>query len=118
MERREAMSDVEIFDLGDYLLQSGETLPQARLAYTTHGALDAARSNAIVFPTHYGGRHTDNEWLIGPGKPLDTERYFVIVPNMLGNGESSSPSNTPPPYDRGRFPHVTIYDNVAAQHRL
>ena len=45
-------------------------------------------------------------------------RAFIIVPNMLGNGLSSSPSNTPPPYDRARFPHVTMYDNVQAQHRL
>jgi homoserine O-acetyltransferase len=49
---------------------------------------------------------------------LDPGRYFVIVPNMLGNGLSSSPSNTPAPYDRARFPHATVQDNVAAQHRL
>jgi homoserine O-acetyltransferase len=49
---------------------------------------------------------------------LDPERYFVVVPNMLGNGLSSSPSNNPPPYDRARFPHVTTRDNVRLQHRL
>ena len=43
---------------------------------------------------------------------------MVIVPDMLGNGLSSSPSNTPPPYDRARFPNVTIQDNVVAEHRL
>jgi homoserine O-acetyltransferase/O-succinyltransferase len=45
-------------------------------------------------------------------------RYFVIVPHLFGNGHSSSPSNTPPPYDRARFPKHTIRDNVRAQHRL
>ena len=48
---------------------------------------------------------------------LDPQKYFII-PNMFGNGLSSSPSNTIPPYDRARFPHVTFYKNVAAQHRL
>jgi len=49
---------------------------------------------------------------------LDPARYFIVVPNMLGNGLSSSPSNTPPPYDRARFPRVTFYDQVEAQHKL
>lgn len=49
---------------------------------------------------------------------MDPEQYFIIVPNLLGNGLSSSPSNTPPPYDRANFPQVTIYDNVLLQHRL
>ncbi len=112
------MDDYEIFEPGDCVLQSGATLPRVRLAYKTHGTLNADKSNAIVFPTHYGGRHQENEWLIGPGKALDPTAHFIIVPNMLGNGYSSSPSNTPPPYDRAAFPHVTIYDNVALQHRL
>jgi homoserine acetyltransferase len=107
-----------MFDLGDFVLQSGATLREAKLAFKTHGRLSAAKSNAIVYPTPYSAHHSDIEWLIGPGKALDPEKYFIIVPDMLGNGLSSSPSNTPPPYDRGRFPSVTIQDNVAAQHRL
>ena len=49
---------------------------------------------------------------------LDPAKYFIIIPNMFGNGLSSSPSNTPEPFDRARFPRVTVYDNVRAQHRL
>jgi homoserine O-acetyltransferase/O-succinyltransferase len=49
---------------------------------------------------------------------LDLGRYFIIIPNMFGNGLSTSPNNVPPPYDRGRFPGVTLYDNVRQQHRL
>jgi homoserine O-acetyltransferase len=49
---------------------------------------------------------------------LDPRNYFIIVPNMLGNGLSSSPSNTPAPYDMARFPNVTLYDNVTLRHRL
>src|ERR1051326_14673 len=64
------------------------------------------------------GRHWENEWLIGEGMALDPARYFIIVPNMLGNGLSSSPSNTPPPYNGARFPDVRVQDNVRAQHKL
>jgi homoserine O-acetyltransferase/O-succinyltransferase len=112
------MADYEIFELGDVRLQMGETLRDAKLAYRTYGSLNEAKSNAIVYPTWYSGQHYDNEWLIGEGMALDPARYCIIVPNMLGNGLSSSPSNTPPPYDRARFPRVTVYDNVSVQHRL
>ena len=97
---------------------SGATLRGARLAYKTYGNLNGEKSNAVVYPTRFGGRHADNEWLMGDGMALDPKEYFVVVPNMIGNGLSSSPSNTPPPYDRARFPRVTVHDNVAAQHRL
>jgi len=110
--------DYQVFDLGDVTLQHGATLRDAKLAYKTYGELNADKSNAIVYPTWYSGRHWDNEWLIGDGMALDPAKYFIIVPNMLGNGLSSSPSNTPPPYDAARFPHVTFYDQVAQQHRL
>ncbi len=112
------MIGYETFELGDFVLQNGATLRGAKLVYNTYGALNAQKSNAVVYPTRFGGRHSDNEWLIGEGMALDPTEYFVVVPNMLGNGLSSSPSNTPPPYDRARFPRVTVLDNVAAQHRL
>lgn len=110
--------DYEVFELGDFELLSGELLRSARLAYKTHGRLNAARDNVIVFPTWYSGRHTDNEALIGEDQALDPSRYFIVVANQFGNGLSSSPSNTPQPQDRMRFPLVTPYDNVRAQHRL
>ena len=112
------MADEQVFELGDVVLQSGMTLRGAKLAYTTYGALNSRRDNAILFPTFYGGQHTQNEPMIGAGMALDPARYFIITPNMFGNGRSSSPSNTPPPYDRARFPPVTLYDNVMCQHRL
>ncbi len=112
------MADYEIFDLGNPVLQSGATLRGAKLAYKTYGTLNGAKDNAIVFPTFFGGQHTANEELIGEGKALDPSKYFIVVPNMFGNGLSSSPSNTPPPYGQGRFPGVTVYDNVTLQHRL
>jgi homoserine O-acetyltransferase len=108
----------EIFDLSDFRLDSGTVLPDAKLAFTTYGKLNAARDNVIVFPTWFVGTHADVEWLIGDGKPVDSAKYFIVVPSMFANGLSSSPSNTPPPYDRARFPAITIQDNVRAQHRL
>jgi homoserine O-acetyltransferase len=112
------MLDYETFELGDVPLQSGVTLRQAKLAYKTYGALTAARDNVVLMPTHYSGQHTDTEAMMGAGRALDPHKYLIIVPNMFGNGLSSSPSNTPPPLDRGAFPNVTVYDNVVCQHRL
>jgi len=112
------MADYEIFELGDVGLQSGITLRQAKVAYKTYGKLAPARDNVIVMPTFYGGQHADTEPMMQAGRALDPDRYFIIVPNMLGNGLSSSPSNTLPPFDRAAFPNVTVYDNVVCQHRL
>jgi len=112
------MSDYSIFEAGDVVLQSGLTYRNARLAYKTHGTLNAAKSNAIVYPTSFGAQHTDLEWQIGAGKPLDPAKYFIVIINKFGNGLSSSPSNTPPPFDRGRYPHFTMTDNVRVQQRL
>ncbi len=112
------MSDYHVFELGDVVLQSGMTLREAKLAYTTYGTLNHRRDNGILFPTFYGGQHPQNEPMIGSGKALDPASYFIIVPNMFGNGLSSSPSNTPQPYDRAGFPPVTLYDNIMCQHRL
>jgi homoserine O-acetyltransferase len=112
------MADYDLFMLGDVVLQAGLTLRDARLAYKTYGTLNSRRDNVIVMPTFYGAQHMQYEPLIGAGKALDPQRYFIVIPNMFGNGLSSSPSNTPPPYDRARFPSVTLYDNVLCQRRL
>jgi homoserine O-acetyltransferase len=112
------MASPDVFPLGDVVLQSGATLWQAKLAYKTYGVLNAARDNAILIPTFYAAHHTDVEAMMAAGRAIDPEKHFVIVPNMFGNGLSSSPSNTPPPIDRAAFPRVTVHDNVSAQYRL
>ncbi|WP_433959229.1 alpha/beta fold hydrolase [Cytobacillus horneckiae] len=108
----------EIFDLGNVTLQSGVMLQSAFLAYKTYGKLNEKKDNVIVYPTAFGDQYVQNEWLIGKDMALDPEKYFIIVPNLLGNGLSSSPSNMPPPFDKANFPQITIYDNVAFQYRL
>jgi homoserine O-acetyltransferase len=101
------------FSLGDITLQSGETLPGAVISWKTHGTLSPARDNVVLYPTSYSARHPDLEWLIGPDGVLDPSRWFIVIPDMFGNGLSSSPSNTPD------YPHlVTAWDNVQAQRRF
>lgn len=112
------MADHEIFDLGAVALQRGLTLPKAHLAYKTYGTLAPDKSNVILYPTSYGAHHSDIDWLIGPGRVLDPSRYFIVIPNQLGNGLSTSPSNLPDPYGNGRNPIFTHWDNVHAQERL
>ena len=111
-------ADHETFELGDITLQSGVTLPAARLAYKTYGSLNESGDNAIVMPTFYTGTHVRNEGYVRAVPALDPARYLIVSIDMFGNGLSSSPSNTPPPYDGPRFPVVTLHDNVACQHRL
>jgi homoserine O-acetyltransferase len=99
-------------------LESGTLLRRAVVGYKTHGQLNEDRTNCIVYPTQFAAQHGDIEWLIGPGRALDSNRYFIIAVDQLGNGVSSSPSNTQSPQDRARFPTITIRDDVAAQHQL
>jgi homoserine O-acetyltransferase len=113
-----APSGVDTCDVGDVVLQCGVTLPDVKLVVATHGSLNAARDNAVVFPTRFGGTHNENMYLIGEGMTLDPDRYFILVPNLIGNGVSSSPSNTNGAFGAGRFPPTTIYDNVVLQRRL
>ncbi|MBI4468891.1 MAG: hypothetical protein HY650_06165 [Acidobacteria bacterium] len=95
-----------VFELGKVALRSGTILSSAKLAFKTHGQLNAERNNAILYPTPFGANHGDIEWLIGSGRALDPKKYFIIVSDQLGNGLSSSPSNTARPYDRMRFPNA------------
>ncbi|HSH71789.1 MAG TPA: homoserine O-acetyltransferase [Methylophilaceae bacterium] len=116
-------------------LKSGEVLPQFHLIYETYGELNADKSNAVMIchalsgNHHVAGRHVDTDknpgwWdnLIGPGRPLDTNKFFVIGLNNLGGCHGSSgPSSTNPLTDRpwgANFPIVTVEDWVASQARL
>jgi homoserine O-acetyltransferase len=111
-------SDSQIFEIANFRLQKGMTLPRARLVYKTYGKLAEDRSNVILYPTSYGAQHGDIEWLIGPGRVLDPTDWFIVIPNMFGNGQSSSPSNLDAPFGRDRYPLFTHWDNVHAQKRL
>lgn len=116
-------------------LKSGAVLPQYHLTYETYGELNAAKTNAVLIchalsgNHHVAGRYTPEDkypgwWdnLIGPGKPLDTNKFFVIGLNNLGGCHGSSgPSSVNPLTDRpysATFPVVTVEDWVESQARL
>lgn len=116
-------------------LKSGQVLPQFNLIYETYGELNADKSNAVLIchalsgHHHVAGKHHEDDknpgwWdnLIGPGKPLDTNKFFVIGLNNLGGCHGSSgPLSTNPDTDRpwgATFPIVTVEDWVNSQARL
>ena len=101
------------FALGRVTVQHGGVLENAVLSWKTHGTLSPSRDNVVLYPTSYSARHPDLEWLIGRDGVLDPTRWFIVIPDMFGNGLSSSPSNTP------NYPSlVTAWDNGQAQRRL
>ncbi|HEX5477648.1 MAG TPA: homoserine O-acetyltransferase, partial [Burkholderiales bacterium] len=116
-------------------LRSGAELPAFDLAYETYGTLNEARSNAVLVchalnashhvAGYYEGENAEVGWwdnLVGPGKPLDTRRFFVIGSNYLGSCfGSTGPASTNPATGKpwgADFPVVTVEDWVEAQARL
>ncbi len=106
----------KVFMLKDFELQCGVTLPEATIVYQTYGVLNADRSNVVLYPTSYGAQHTDVDWLVRPGGILDPTDWFVLMPNMFGNGLSTSPSNCE--IAKGKDFYFTHFDNVRAQRAL
>lgn len=132
-----------IFRLGDFTFHSGETLPDIQLAYETYGTLNEDKSNAILLfhaltGSHHAHGYNDNlpeagtfwqpenhqgwwDRMIGPGKPLDTERFFIICANYLGSCYGSSgPTQTAPDGEPwgSRFPLTDGNDQARAQIQL
>ena len=107
-----------LFTLRDFSLQVGGVVPEPLLVYQTYGTLNADKSNVILYPTSYGAQHGDIDWVVGPGRILDSSKYFVVIPNMFGNGLSSSPSNLPEVIRGNPPPVFTHVDNVTAQRRM
>jgi homoserine O-acetyltransferase len=104
-------------ELGDFMLESGQTIRQCRIGYRTYGQLNATKSNAVLVPTYFGGTTSQHEAFVGKGRLVDSTRFFVILVDALGNGVSSSPSNSQA-QPGAAFPQFSIRDMVATQHRL
>ncbi|MFB2581780.1 homoserine O-acetyltransferase [Herbiconiux sp. P15] len=121
-------------DIGEFVFENGAVVPHVRMAYQTYGTLSPERDNAVlVLHALTGdsnlnhpaepGHPTDGWWsgLVGPGLPIDTDRWFVVAPNMLGSCQGSTgPSSIAPDGAEwgARFPYTTIADQVRAQHAL
>ena len=103
--------------LGDLRLESGATIAGYRQSYVTHGVLNTDRSNAVLVCASLSGTHHRLDFLVGPGKALDPARWFVIATDPIGNGLSTSPSNSAMQPGM-RFPRFAIRDMVEAQRRL
>src|SRR5580692_2025390 len=107
----------QLYNEGDLKLESGEVIKDFSIAYVTFGALNAKKSNAILMVTALGGNHHRLDFMIGPGKALDPEKYFIICTDAIGNGLSTSPSNSKL-QPRMQFPHFDIRDMIESQYRL
>lgn len=105
--------------LGDVVLTSGATLRDVSIGYRTAGKLNEYKSNILIFPTWFTGSTAFlfESGLIGPGKLADTNTYYVVAIDALGNGVSTSPSNSPDQPGH-TFPDISIADMVSSQHQL
>jgi homoserine O-acetyltransferase len=114
-----AGGEQKFFTIDEFPLESGAAIRDCKIGYRTYGALDAAKSNAVLFPTWFTGASKDLEQYLGTeqSKMVDTSKYFVIAVDALANGVSSSPSNSAS-QPRLAFPKVAIRDMVNSQRRL
>ena len=112
-----AQSPQKFAQLGDFKLENGEVVRDCMIGYRTYGKLNADKSNAMLFPTWFGGNSAGLAGLIGPGRMADSTKYFVICVDALGDGVSSSPSNSKLQPDE-HFPQFDIRDMVNSQHEF
>jgi homoserine O-acetyltransferase len=103
--------------LGDFKLESGEAIKDFAISYVTHGTLNANKSNAVLVVTAIGGNHHRVDYLIGAGRALDPAKYFIISTDAIGNGLTSSPSNSKA-QPKMQFPKFNMRDMVNSQQRL
>src|SRR5499427_4942025 len=107
----------QLYKIGDLKLESGETIRDFSISYVTRGTLNAKKSNAILMVTAISGNHHRLDFLIGPGKALDTDKYFIVCTDAIGNGLTTSPSNSAA-QPHMKFPRFLIRDMVASQYKL
>lgn len=106
-----------VASLGRFPLESGEAIDDLKISYVVHGSLDD-RTKPIIFGLcAIGSTHHRLDFLIGAERALDPSRYTIVVVDALGNGLSSSPSNSPTQPGE-HFPRFTIRDMVTSQHML
>ena len=108
---------LEFYRIGDLPLESGESIHDFSIGYMTAGTLNADKSNAVLMVTAIGGNHHRIDFMIGPGLGLDTGKLFVVRTDAIGNGITTSPSNSATQHGPD-FPHFTIRDMVESQRRL
>lgn len=108
-----AQPPLQFAELRNFRLSNGQEIPSCKAGYRTYGVLNADKSNAVLIPAWFTGTSAQLDGLVGPGRPADPSRHFVITVDALGNGVSCSPSSAGSALDQ-----LTIADMVASQHRL
>jgi homoserine O-acetyltransferase len=107
----------QFVSIGDFKLESGIKIKDCQIGYRTYGKLDKKKDNAVLFLTWFGGTSENIEEYAPPWHVIDTNRFYLIIADALGNGVSSSPSNSElqPGAD---FPQFSIRDMVSSQHEM
>ena len=113
----EARAELRFASLGDFQLESGQVIRDCKIAYRTFGTLNSDRSNVVLFPTWFTGHSKDLVVFMAADGLVDTSKYYVVAVDALGNGISSSPSNSAK-QAREAFPPFSIGDIVRSQHKL
>jgi homoserine O-acetyltransferase len=106
------------YDLGDFDTENGDVIKHCKLTYATFGTLNAEKNNVIVLTVMFSGTNKAMEKYVGENLALDPTKYFIVIPNQLGNGLSTSPNNADASQRGANFPALTIGDDVRAQYRL
>jgi homoserine O-acetyltransferase len=133
-DEQDPLGHRQLADVGTLALEARGALPDVRVSYETWGQLNAARDNAVLVlhaltgDSHVAGPagpgHPTAGWwdaLVGPGRALDTDRWFVVAPNVLGGCQGTTGPASTAPDGRAwgsRFPFLTVRDQVAAEARL
>ncbi len=112
-----SQSGLQIGEIGNCKLTNGDTIYNCQIGYRLFGEMNKDKSNIILFPTWFGGTTKGLMSLIGPGKLIDSDKYYVIAVDALGDGISSSPSNSDKQHG-SKFPVFNIEDMVNSQYKL
>ena len=112
-----AAQELKFASLGNFRLEDGQVIRNLKIGYRTFGELNAQKSNAVLFPTWFTGTTKQLVDLVGPRKLVDSSKYYFILVDALGDGVTSSPSNSKA-QPRMQFPKFTIRDMVKSEHAL
>jgi len=113
----QAIPPLQYANLGDLKLENGSVIHDCKLGYRTLGTLNAAKSNAVLYPSWFTGKSGEIVAELGPDSYVDTSKFFVITVDSLGNGVSCSPSNSATQHGTD-FPQFSIRDMVYSEYRL
>ena len=110
----------QLANVGAFRFESGTIVPDLRISYVTHGNLNENEDNVILAMQHFMGDHHDIDFLIGPGKALDTDKYFIVATDCIGNSRLRGDVSTGPTNSglKMKFPAITLRDSVNAEVKL